>query len=172
MKIYILISFLLLSGCMQQAKQPEQVKKSRTIIKKDSLEQNLYSPKLQKAPDDKAKRDKQSIELILSPTVYPKSCKQLCVVLTNYTSNPIEFGKEHYIELYNHRKWKRINFNTKESVYIFDTIGYELQPNTSQIMHYSLNQERHTYVAGKYRIYVPFTKAGRKDFRTADFYLK
>lgn len=172
MKIYILISFLLLSGCMQQAKQPEQVKKSRTIIKKDSLEQNLYSPKLQKAPDDKAKRDKQSIELILSPTVYPKSCKQLCVVLTNYTSNPIEFGKEHYIELYNHGKWKRINFNTKESIYVFDAIGYELQPNTSQIMHYSLNQERHTYVAGKYRIYVPFTRAGRKDFRTADFYLK
>lgn len=61
MKTYILISFLLLSGCVQQSKQSEQVKESRTTIEKDSLEQNLYSPKLQKAPDDKAKRDKQSI---------------------------------------------------------------------------------------------------------------
>jgi hypothetical protein len=132
------------------------------VTENTSQRQNTYIPIQQKAPDDSKKKDEQCIELKTSPIVYSKSCNEINVIFTNYASKPLEFGQEHYFEFYNHGKWERISFNKGGIIYAFDAIGYELPSNTSQIMHYSLNQKLHTYILGKYRIYIPFYNRKKK----------
>ena len=167
----IILLLILLSGCTSQPKQPEVA----VNVKSDSanhLKQTLHTQRQQNAPDDSIKRRKQCIELTLSPTVYPKTCDGITTVLTNYSSQPLTFGEEHYFEFNNHGKWERICFDKGDVVYVFNLIGFELPPNTSQFKYYSLNQELHTYVPGKYRIFIPYTIEGNTDNRTVEFTLE
>lgn len=171
MKTIILFIFLL-SSCVPQSRQPEKTVQAESDSNHLPKHDKSNKPIPQEIPTDYNKREKQCIELTLPSTTYPKSCDGIQVSLTNYSSQPLSFGKVHYFEFYNHGKWERICFDKGGIVYAFDAIGYELPPSTSQKMYYSLNQKLHTYIPGKYRIYVPFRFDGKEDYRTVEFILE
>ena len=168
----IIFFTILLSSCTLQSNRSQQTKETK--YNQSSLQKPRNSSKTiqDNAPDDSIKRSEQVIELTISPTLYPKSCEGINVTLTNYSSKSLDFGDEHYFEIYNHGRWERISFHKGNSVYIFNAIGHQLPSNKSQIIYYRLNQEAHTYTSGKYRIYVPFSIDNKKDYRIAEFTLE